>query len=156
MALQHTNISPEATHDDILCLLDEALDFGFDGVMVQPCWIATCRVPHDGTGVKVCSAMAYPIGGALTRSKAAEIHHLAEEGAQEVDAMANIGFLVSDQATAYQDEVAALVAAAGDIPVKVMLELETLPRALWATAIRSPESRPLSKSMWARIVTYFA
>jgi deoxyribose-phosphate aldolase len=139
-ALQHTNVTPAARRDDILHLCDEAIEFGFDGVMVQPCWITTCSTRLAGTAVKTCSAMAYPMGGSLTRSKAAEMRHLVEEGAQEVDAMANAGFLVSGDVDAYEDEWAAMVQAAGPVPVKAMLELGALPRDLWAAAIERAEA----------------
>jgi deoxyribose-phosphate aldolase len=70
--------------------------------------------------------MAYPMGGALTRTKVAEMRHLVEEGVDEIDFMPNLGLLLSGGAQAFRDEVSAVVEAAQGRPVKAMLELETL------------------------------
>ena len=137
--IQHTNVSPATTHDEILGLCEEAAQYGFNGVMVQPAWISLCRKQLEGSTVKVCSAMAYPMSGSLTRSKVAEMTHLVEAGAQEVDFMANVGFLTSGDSNAYHDEIAALVGTAGRIPLKIMLELGATPEHLWETAVEQSE-----------------
>jgi len=125
-AIQHTNVSPTATDRDIRQLCADAQEFAFDGVMVQPCWIALCQKLLGGTGIKVCSAMAYPMGGSLTRSKVAEMRDLVAEGVDEVDFMPNLGLLLSGDDAGFRDEIAQIVAAAQGRPVKAMLELETL------------------------------
>lgn len=137
--IQHTNVSPSTNRHDIESLCDEALEYGFNGVMVQPCWIALCRKRVAGSSVRVCSAMAYPMGGSLTRSKVAEMRHLIEEGVQEVDFMANIGFLTSGEVQSFHDEIASLVEASAGVPLKIMLELGAMPKDLWATAIEQAD-----------------
>jgi deoxyribose-phosphate aldolase len=123
---QHTNVNATATRSDIARLCDEATEFDFDGVMVQPCWIGFCRERLPGR-TKVCSALAFPMGGALTRSKVAEMQHIVSEGADEIDFLPNLGFLLlSGDAAAFEDEIAAVVEAAAGRPVKAMLELEAL------------------------------
>lgn len=139
-SIQHTNVSPATSADEIAILCDEALEFAFNGVMVQPCWVAMCRKRLDGSTVRVCSAMAYPMGGSLTKSKVSEMKDLVAEGAEEVDFMANIGFLTSGDVEAFHDEIAALVEAAGSVPLKIMHELGALPEALWATAIETADA----------------
>lgn len=139
-SIQHTNVSPAATREDIAKLCGEAIEFGFDGVMVQPCWIGTCRTLLSATQVKVCSAMAYPMGGSLTRSKVSEMRDLVSEGAQEVDFMANNGFLTSGEPAAFEVEIAELVAVSNGVPLKIMLELGALPLEHWAEAVRAAEA----------------
>jgi len=124
--IQHTNVSPTATDRDMARLCADAREFSFNGVMVQPCWIGLCRRLLDGTSIKVCSAMAYPMGGSLTRSKVAEMRHLVEEGVDEIDFMPNLGLLLSGDEAGFISEIAQIVEAAGGRPVKAMLELETL------------------------------
>ncbi len=94
--------------------------------MVQPCWIALCRRLLEGTSIKVCSAMAYPMGGALTRSKVSEMRDLVEEGVDEVDFMPNLGLLLSANEAAFRDEKRLSSPRRLVRPVKAMLELETL------------------------------
>lgn len=138
--IQHTNVSPAATRSEIAQLCDEALEHRFNGVMVQPCWVSQCRARLSGSDIRTCSAMAYPMGGSLTRTKVAEMRDLVEEGAQEVDFMANIGFLASGEIAAFHDEIAALVEASGGIPLKIMLELGAVPEKLWQVAIEQADA----------------
>jgi len=138
--IQHTDVSPTATDQDIIALCTDAVEFGFNGVMVQPCWISLCRRELDGTNVKVCSAMAYPMGGSLTRSKVEEMRHLVEEGVDEIDFMPNLGLLLSGQNEAFRTEIAAIVEAAAGRPVKAMLELEPLAESSRRAAILEAEA----------------
>lgn len=138
--IQHTNVNPTATERDIIGLCADAIEFGFNGVMVQPCWIGLSRKQLAGSQVKVCSAMAYPMGGALTRSKLAEMRHLVEEGVDEIDFMPNLGLLLSGRAEAFRDEIAGIVEAAQGRPTKAMLELEPLSIAERRAAILEAEA----------------
>jgi deoxyribose-phosphate aldolase len=138
--IQHTDVSPTATERDIISLCADAMAFRFNGVMVQPCWIELCRKELAGSGVKICSAMAYPMGGALTRSKVAEMRHLVEEGVDEVDFMPNLGLLLSGKTAAFRAEIAAVVEAAQGRPVKAMLELEPLTIAERRAAVLEAEA----------------
>lgn len=138
--IQHTDVSPTATERDIRALCADAIEFGFNGVMVQPCWIALCRKALAGHKINVCSAMAYPMGGALTRSKVSEMRHLVEEGVDEVDFMPNLGLLLSGQPEAFRAEIAAIVEAAAGRPVKAMLELAPLSVAERRAAILEAEA----------------
>jgi deoxyribose-phosphate aldolase len=137
--IQHTNVSPTATRADILHLCNEALEFRFNGVMVQPCWIALCRECLSGSEIRVCSSFAYPMGGSLTSSKVAEMRDLVAAGVDEIDFMPNLGLLVSGEDTAFAAEIAEVVEAAAGHVVKAMLELEPLNVAQRSRAIALAE-----------------
>lgn len=138
--IQHTAVSPTATEVDIRQLCADALEFNFNGVMVQPCWIGLCHKILSGSRIRICSAMAYPMGGSLTRSKVSEMRDLVSEGADEIDFMPNLGLLLSGNTAAFQDEISAIVEAAQDRPTKAMLELETLDPQVRSKAILSAEA----------------
>lgn len=121
--VQHTEVSATADRDRILTVLDECREYGFDGVMVQPCWIPLARDELAGEAVKVCSALGYPLGGDSTRAKVMGIRDAIAAGADELDVMANIGYLKSGMDEAFQRELEALVEASGDTTLKLMLEL---------------------------------
>lgn len=142
--IQHTNVSPTATRDAMAVLCDEAVEFGFNGVMVQPCYIAFCRNHLADEQIKVCSAMAYPMGGSLTKSKVSEMRDLVAEGVHEVDFMANIGLLSGGEPARYQDEIAAIVEAAQGITTKIMLELGAVGQEHWAAALAAAEAAGIS------------
>lgn len=124
--IQHTNVNPDVTRDEIKKLCEDCIEYGFDGVMLQPCWIKDAKKYLAGSKVKVCTALGYPMGGSTARSKASEMAEVIELGADEVDFMPNIGFLKSGMYDEFEKEVAQIVKAAKGKITKVMLEFGML------------------------------
>lgn len=124
--IQHTNVNPDVTREDIKALCNDCLEYGFDGVMLQPCWIEEAKKHLSGSKVKICTALGYPMGGSTTRTKVLEMEEVIALGAEQVDFMANIGFLKSGMHQEYHDEIAAIVKAAGGKVTKIMLEFGML------------------------------
>lgn len=124
--IQHTNVNPDLTRDEVKSLCDDCMEYGFDGVMLQPCWIEDAKKHLAGSEVKVCTALGYPMGGSPTHSKAQEMRDVIELGADQVDFMANIGFLKSGMEKEYHDEIAEIVKAADGKVTKIMLEFGML------------------------------
>jgi deoxyribose-phosphate aldolase len=133
--LQHTNVRPEATRADIERLLSECLEHGFDGAMVNPIWVPLAAETLQGTGVRVCTALDFPMGGATTASVAREAAEARELGAEQIDVMTRPGWLRSGMLTEYRDHLAAVVRAAEGAPVKAMLEAALLDEAELARAV---------------------
>ncbi len=104
-------------------MLQECVDYGFDGAMVQPCWVDLAAETLDGTDVSVCTALGYPLGGDRTIAKVTGIRDTVAAGADEIGVMANIGYLKSGDYEAFNEELEALVDASGDATIKLMLEL---------------------------------
>ncbi|MGM0606411.1 MAG: deoxyribose-phosphate aldolase, partial [Halobacteriota archaeon] len=121
--IQHTEVSATADRDRIESLLDECVEFGFNGAMVQPCWVPLAADRLEGTDVRVCTALGYPLGGDRTHAKVTGIRDAVAEGADEIDVMANIGYLASGMDDEFNSELHALVDAAGEATIKLMLEL---------------------------------
>jgi deoxyribose-phosphate aldolase len=124
--IQHTNVRPEATRSDIERLLAECVDHGFDAAMVNPIWLAMARNSLAGTGVKVCTALDFPMGGGTTEAVAAAAAAAQRAGADQIDVMTKVGWLRSGMDAEYREHLAAVVRAAGDAPVKAMLEAGVL------------------------------
>ena len=91
--IDHTLLKADATMDDITRIAGEAASYGFASVCVNPCWVPLCRKLLDGTGVKVCTVVGFPLGAASSRAKAAETAAAVEDGADEIDMVINIGYL---------------------------------------------------------------
>ncbi|WP_115863758.1 deoxyribose-phosphate aldolase [Halorussus litoreus] len=121
--IQHTEVGATADRDRVLDVLDECIEYGFDGAMVQPCWVPLAADRLSDTDVKVCTAVGYPMGGDLPLTKATGIRDAVAAGADELDVMANISFLKSGEDEAFQRELETLVEASGDATIKLMLEL---------------------------------
>lgn len=124
--IQHTNVNPELTLEEVRQLCQDCIDNNFDGVMLQPCWIKEAKNMLAGTDIKVCTALGYPMGGATTEAKVFETKNVFELGADQLDFMANIGYLKSGMYDEYKNEIAAIVEAANGKVTKIMLEFGML------------------------------
>lgn len=133
--IQHTNVNPGATQADIERLLQECLEFGFDGAMVNPIWIPTAVSRLAGTGVKVCTALDFPMGGGTTESVASAAAAAVDAGAEQIDIMTKVGWLKSGLEFEYRDHLATVVESVPGYPVKAMLEVALLGRELLPRAV---------------------
>ncbi|HBS91049.1 MAG TPA: deoxyribose-phosphate aldolase [Erysipelotrichaceae bacterium] len=120
--IDHTLLKPQSTKEEILKLCAEAKQFDFASVCVNPYWVSTCAKALEGTDVKVCTVVGFPLGATSTASKAFETKLAIADGATEIDMVLNIGELVSGQLDAVTADIAAVKEAAGDLVVKVIIE----------------------------------
>lgn len=121
--IQHTEVSATADRGRIEAVLDECLEHGFDGAMVQPCWVPLAAERLADTDVSVCTALGYPLGGDSTLAKVTGIRDALANGVDELDVMANLGWLTSGDDERFAAELEALVEASGDATIKLMCEL---------------------------------
>jgi len=152
--IQHTNVNPDLTKADIIALCDDCLKYGFDGVMLQPAWVATAKDYLKGSDIKVCTALGYPMGGDTTEAKVFLAKQVFDLGADQLDFMANIGFLKGGDYDAYKNEIAAVVKAANGKVTKIMLEFGMLTeeekRIATELAIEAGISYVKNSSGWGR------
>jgi deoxyribose-phosphate aldolase len=120
--IEHTALKAEATPAAIARLCAEAVAFGFRGVCVNPNFVAAARRHLGGAPPRLVSVVGFPLGASLTATKAHETRAVIEAGADEVDMVLQIGLLKGGELSAVADDIAAVVAAAGGRPVKVILE----------------------------------
>src|SRR5213596_295717 len=126
--IDHTLLKPEATEADIKKLCDEAAQFGFASVCVNPGWVKQAAEFLRGSGVPVCTVIGFPLGATLPDVKAYEARRAIFNGAREVDMVINIGALKSGDDCAVEDEIKAVVDAAHEnhITCKVIIETALL------------------------------
>jgi deoxyribose-phosphate aldolase len=126
--IDHTLLKPEAACDDIIKMCEEAVQFGFASVVVNPYWVPTVVAAVRGTPVKVCTVVGFPLGATLPVVKVQEAEEVVKLGAQEVDMVANVGALKSgDDETVEQDiRGVANVCWKGGALLKVILETALL------------------------------
>jgi len=124
--IQSTIISNTLTRARWEQHIAECLKYRFQAAMIPPAWVRRTAEALDGTGIKVASFVDFPYGTMTSAGKAYETRQLVENGAEEVDLMPNVGFLLSGMEREYTDDIVGVVKAAGNIPVKIMLELPLL------------------------------
>ncbi|HVF47572.1 MAG TPA: deoxyribose-phosphate aldolase [Pyrinomonadaceae bacterium] len=126
--IDHTLLKPEAADADIRKLCDEAAQFGFASVCVNPGWVKKAAEFLKGTGVPVCTVIGFPLGATLPDVKAYEARRSIFNGAREVDMVINIGALKSGDDCLVEDDIRAVVEAAheNNILCKVIIETALL------------------------------
>jgi len=126
--IDHTLLKPEASEADIKKLCDEAAEFGFASVCVNPGWVKRAAELLRGSGVPVCTVIGFPLGATLSDVKAYEARRAIFDGAREVDMVINIGKLKSGDDCGVEDDIKAVVDAAHEnhILCKVIIETALL------------------------------
>ena len=120
--IDHTVLKPETTKAQILTLCEEAKQYDFASVCVNPTWVETCAKELEGTDVKVCTVIGFPLGATLKEVKAFETKCAIEAGATEVDMVINIGAAKDQNWELVYEDIKAVVDAANGVLVKVIIE----------------------------------
>ena len=121
--IDHTLLKVDSTEKDIIQLCDEAKQYQFATVCVNPYWVKTAAKELKDSRVGVATVVGFPLGVTTTFTKIAETRDAIASGASEVDMVINIGALKSkDEITVYQDIKQVVQAANGQAVVKVIIE----------------------------------
>lgn len=123
--IDHTLLKPEATENDIARLCEEAREFGFASVCVNPYWAHFAAGALAGAKSRVCTVIGFPLGANEKRTKLAEAELALARGAAELDMVQNIGALRSGQLEAVRDEIAAVAQLAHSRKAIVKVIIET-------------------------------
>lgn len=120
--IDHTLLKPDATAQEIEKLCDEAKQFHFASVCVNPTWVKSASQWLKGSSVKVCSVVGFPLGANTSVVKILETQSVVVDGAEEIDMVMNIGALKSKQYDLVKNEIRSVVQAASPHLVKVIIE----------------------------------
>lgn len=124
--IDHTILKPVASQEDIRRICDEAKQYGFFSVCINPYWVAYAKERLKGTDVKVCTVIGFPLGANTTAVKEYETQDALKNGADEIDMVINLGALKSgDYDTVLKDIAAVRKACEGKI-LKVIIETSQL------------------------------
>ncbi len=106
--IEHALLRPEATRDHVIAVCQEALRYGFHGVVVNPTNVALAAAQLRGSEVRVGTVVGFPLGANLTATKLLEADAALRSGAHELDVMLNIGALKSGDRVLVQTEMNSL------------------------------------------------
>ncbi len=109
--IDHTLLKPTATRAQLIRVCEEAKQYGFASVCVNPCNVALVAGQLAGSPVKVCSVVGFPFGTHTTQVKLEETRAALADGAQEIDMVINVGRLLDGDEAYVQAEVQALAEA---------------------------------------------
>ncbi|MCK3882053.1 deoxyribose-phosphate aldolase [Streptococcus suis] len=120
--IDHTILKPETTKEQVAKVLEEAKEYDFASVCINPTWVSFAAEGLKGTDVKVCTVIGFPLGANTSAVKAFETKDAIENGADEIDMVINIGALKSKNDELVLEDIKAVVEASGDKLVKVIIE----------------------------------
>ena len=123
--IDHTILRPDTTRTDIEQLCREARQYKFYSVCVNPTWVSLARQLLDGSGVKVCCVVGFPLGAQPPESKSMEARAAIRQGAKEIDMVINVGALKSGDDTLVLRDIRSVVEACRDGSAKCKVILET-------------------------------
>ena len=120
--IDHTILKANATESDVAQLCDEAREHEFFSVCINSAWVPTARKLLEGSSVKVCSVIGFPLGAMSTAAKVFEAKQAAADGADEIDMVINVGWLKDGKDDAVREEIQAIKEAVGSRVLKVIIE----------------------------------
>ena len=123
----HTLLKPEASPQDILKLLSEAVTLDVTAVCVNGCHVRSVRrfIDASGANVKVAAVAGFPLGAMATDAKAYEVQLALEDGADEIDLVMNIGQAKAGNWAYVEDEVYAIAEMCHEDGALLKLIIET-------------------------------
>ncbi len=124
--IDHTQLNPHASKSEITKLCDEAKEHNFYAVCVNPYYVQEAKYQLKSSKVQVACVVGFPLGANLTELKVLELNRAINDGADEIDLVINIGALKNKEFEYVEQEIAECVKAAGDVPVKVIIECDLL------------------------------
>lgn len=121
--MDHTVLKPDTVKSTVKRFCDEAREWQFASVCVNPTHVKYVAEQLKGSGVKTCCVIGFPLGANTSFVKAAEAMEAVKNGAEEVDMVINVGALKDkDYDLVYQDIKAVVDAAHPRALVKVIIE----------------------------------
>ena len=120
--IDHTILKADAKKEDVVRYCKEAREYDFMSVCVNSCHVKTVKKELEGSDVKVCCVVGFPLGAMATEAKAFETKYCVENGADEVDMVINIGALKDKNYDYVKSDIEEVVKAANGKVVKVIIE----------------------------------
>jgi deoxyribose-phosphate aldolase len=122
--IDHTLLKPQATEDQIKQLCQEAKQYGFASVCVNPVYVSLANTLLMGSDVKVCTVVGFPLGASLTSVKLFEAEQALVDGAREIDMVIAIGILKTENYFWVEKDIRKIVEACqkDQAIVKVIIE----------------------------------
>ena len=119
--VDHTQLKPYASWEDITRLCEEAITLQTASVCVPPCYVSGIRGCY-GSQVRICTVVGFPLGYSVTEAKIAEVNKALEDGADEIDMVVNICNVKNHDYDSVREEIRKIREAVGDHILKVIIE----------------------------------
>ena len=120
--IDHTILKPDASIEAIKKICQEAKEYDFMSVCVNPAYISLCKEELKGSDVKVCTVIGFPLGATLPQAKVAETREAVMEGADEIDMVINVTMLKAKNDNYVYEEIERVRRSCVGKVLKVIIE----------------------------------
>jgi deoxyribose-phosphate aldolase len=121
--IDHTILKPDTNRKTVARYCKEAIEYGFASVCFNPIHVKYAKSLLEGTSIKVCTVIGFPLGAATPSAKAFETKEAISNGAEEVDMVINLGAVKDGNYELVEEDIKAVVDTASDQAiVKVIIE----------------------------------
>lgn len=120
--IDHTNLKQDMSEQDLIKLVDEAKEYDFFSICINPCWVKQASELLAGSNTKVCSVIGFPLGANTTNIKVLEAKEAIENGASEIDMVINVSKLKDKDYEYVYNEIKKIKEAIGNNVLKVIIE----------------------------------
>ncbi len=124
--IEHTLLKQDAKLEDFIKLFNEAKEFKFLGVCINPAYVKLAKENLHGSGVKIVTVVGFPLGANRSDVKAFETSKAVEDGADEIDMVINVSKLKDKDYDFIINDIKTVKTACKDKPLKVILETDLL------------------------------
>ena len=124
--IEHTLLKQDAKHEDFIKLFEEAKQYNFLGVCINPLYVKSAKEYLQDTSVKIVTVVGFPLGANRSDVKAFETSKAVEDGADEIDMVINVSKLKDKDYEFVVNDIKAVKSACKDKPLKVILETDLL------------------------------
>lgn len=123
--IDHTLLKPEATPEQVAQLCYEAKKYNFASVCINPSWVPLAAQLLQGSNVKVCTVIGFPLGATAPEVKAFEAENAIKQGANEIDMVINIGALKARDLDMVARDIRGVVKTSHNLGAIVKVIIET-------------------------------
>lgn len=121
--IDHTYLKSDANTKLIKKICDEAKQYNFASVCVNPYFVKLVSQELQGTNTKACAVIAFPLGANTSATKCFEADEVLKNGAKEVDMVINIGALKDGNYKYVENEIKSIYnLTKGTAILKVIVE----------------------------------
>ena len=124
--VEHTLLKQDATKAELIKLFDEAKQYNFLGVCVNPCYVPLAKENLKDSGVKIVTVIGFPLGANTTKTKVFETVNAINDGADEIDMVINVTKLKDRENDYIVDEIKQIKHACQGHNLKVIIETDLL------------------------------
>lgn len=121
--IDHTLLRPDATGNDISRLCDEAAEYGFASVCLNPVFVPLAVERLKGADVRICTVIGFPLGAAAAVVKSEEARVAVAQGAGEIDMVMWVGGLKEGNFSAVSRDIEGVVRKAREVNDQVVVKV---------------------------------